>query len=93
MELVDPHAPGGSEALPKSLVVPEGAVVRDGDERLVFVATGDRRFERREVHAGRQAGSFVEILEGLDPGDSVVVEGAFLLKSALSKDSLGGDDD
>ena len=31
-----------------------------------------------------------EILEGLNPGESVVVEGAFLLKSALSKESLGG---
>jgi membrane fusion protein, heavy metal efflux system len=93
VELVDPHALGGGEARAKSLVVPEGAVVRDGEERLVLVGTGERRFERRDVRVGRQAGGFVEILEGLGPADSVVVEGAFLLKSALSKDSLGGDHD
>lgn len=93
VELVDPHALGGAEALATSLVVPQGAIVRDGDEHLVFVAAGEQRFERRDVHVGRQAGGFVEILEGLNAGEAVVVEGAFLLKSALSKDSLGGGHD
>ena len=87
--LVDPHAQGGGEAH-KSLVVPEGAVVRDGEEHLVFVAAGELRYERREIRIGRQAGGYVEVAGGIEPGDLVVVEGAFLLKSALSKESLGG---
>ena len=90
--LVDPHAQDGGEAR-KTLVVPEGAVVRDGEERLVFVATGEHRFERREIHVGRQAGGYVEVTGAIEPGDSVVVEGAFLLKSSLSKESLGGGHD
>lgn len=90
--LVDPHAQDGSEAR-KSLVVPEGALVRDGEEHLVFVAAGELRFERREVRIGRQAGGYIEVTGAISPGDSVVVEGAFLLKSALSKESLGGGHD
>ncbi len=87
--LVDPHAGDGGAAR-RSLVVPENAVVRDGEEHLVFIIAGERRFERREVRIGRRAGGYVEILEGVGPGDSVVVAGGFLLKSALSTESLGG---
>lgn len=103
VELVDPHNAQGREGRPPSLVVPQAAVVRDGEERFVFVPAeaepegGEssqggphRRFEKRTVRLGREAGGDVEILEGLVPGDVVVVEGAFLLKSALSEDALGG---
>ena len=87
---MDPHAPVGGADRPASLVVPEDAVVRVGRESVVFVASGPRRFERREVEIGQRSGGLVEILRGLEVGESVVVEGAFLLKSAASKDSLGG---
>jgi cobalt-zinc-cadmium efflux system membrane fusion protein len=90
VELVDPHAPEGGGARSKSLVVPESAVMRDGDESIIFIAAGERRFERREVRLGRKAGGYVEIVGGLEPGSEVVVDGAFLLKSAVSKESLGG---
>ncbi len=95
VELVDPHAKEGGGIQAASLVVPESAVVRAGDEFFVFVTTGELRFERREIRVGRKAGGFVEIFpehgsEGIEAGDSVVVEGAFLLKSAASKESLGG---
>lgn len=93
VELVDPHGQGGRRTRPVSRVVPEGALVRDGGEQLVFIAAGERRFERREVLAGRRAGGQIEILDGVEAGESVVVEGAFLLKSALSKESLGGGHD
>ncbi|MCP3960122.1 MAG: hypothetical protein GY719_19935 [bacterium] len=96
VELADPHVREGARAT--SLVVPEGALVRDGDDLFVFVAAGERRFERRDVRAGRKAGGDVEILpeqgsEGIAPGDAVVVEGAFLLKSAAARESLGGGHD
>ena len=90
VELLDPHAreDGGGES--PSLVVPESAVVREGEERLVFVPIGERRFERRDVQTGTKSGGFIAVLDGLELGESVVVEGAFLLKSAASKESLGG---
>lgn len=86
--LSDPHIEAAD--LEPSLVVPAGAVQRDGEEFVVFVTLGNNRFGRREITAGRRAGGFVEILSGLDPTDAVVVEGAFLLKSEASKEAMGG---
>jgi cobalt-zinc-cadmium efflux system membrane fusion protein len=89
--LRDPHT-ASTEREP-SLVVPAGAVQRDGHEFVVFVSLGDGRFERREVEVGRAAQGVVEILSGLDAGDTVVIEGAFLLKSEASKGSMGAGHD
>jgi len=85
--LTDPHFE--ATGLEPSLVVPVGAVQRDGEEFIVFVALDDYRFERHEVVVGRSAGGFAEILSGLDPEDTVVIEGAFLLKSEASKEQMG----
>ncbi len=84
--LTDPH----SQASVPSVVVPSGAVQRDGDDFVVFVEQATGRFERRVVTVGRTANRFVEILSGVDPEDTVVVEGGFLLKSEDSKDSIAG---
>ena len=73
-----------------SLVVPAGAVQRDGEKFIVFVTLGNNRFARHEVTVGRTAGEFTEILSGLDPTDTVVVEGVFLLKSEALKEGMGG---
>lgn len=85
VRLSDPHV----EAVP-ALVVPESAVERDGAERIVFVATGEGRYERRPVELGRTEDDRVEILSGLEAGESVVVQGGFVLKSELSRGELGG---
>ena len=89
VRLFDPHGAQGRRRAADSLVVPEGAVQRDGEESIVFVPTGPLTFERREVRTGRKAGGLVEILGGLEAGEQVVVEGAFLLKSEASKEAMG----
>lgn len=93
VELTDPHAQDGEATRSKSLVVPVDAMVRDGERIQVFAVAGEHRFARREVRVGRKAGGYIEILEGIELGDSVVVDGTFLLKSAASKESLGGGHD
>jgi cobalt-zinc-cadmium efflux system membrane fusion protein len=75
---------------PSLPLVPEGALQRDGTEFIVFVALAENQFERREVRPGRKSGGWVEILEGLEGGEPVVVEGSFLLKSEASKERMGG---
>jgi cobalt-zinc-cadmium efflux system membrane fusion protein len=52
---------------------------------MVFVYEKDTRFRVRRVKLGRQTGSLTEIVEGLSPGEKVVREGGFLLKSELLK--------
>lgn len=83
---------------PRRLTVPAGALQRHEGGQVVFVAlapdpddeAGHRRFERRAVRVGEREGGQVEILAGLEPGEQVVVDGAFLLKSQAASDQLGG---
>ena len=89
VRISDPH-PVGQGELERSLVVPEACVQRDGKEFIAFVALGQNRFERREVTVGRKGQGVIEIVAGLHRGEEVVSEGAFLLKSEVSKENLGG---
>ena len=63
--------------------VPEAAVIRIGADDHVFVRTAPLTYEARPVTAGRFNGSRYEITRGVETGEEVVVEGVFLLKSAL----------
>ena len=55
---------------------------------IVFVHEKEAHFRVRRVKLGRQAGSLTEILEGLRPGEKVVRDGGFLLKSELLKGQI-----
>jgi cobalt-zinc-cadmium efflux system membrane fusion protein len=72
----------------QAFLVPDEAVLMDGEERFVFVMTGPETFEKREVRPGRTLGKNVEIIAGLESGDNVAVTGAFILKSELKKGEL-----
>ena len=63
------------------LLVPLEALIRTGRSERVIVALGDGRFAPREVHAGAESGEDVEILDGLRPGEEVVVSGQFMIDS------------
>ncbi|MFP2923776.1 efflux RND transporter periplasmic adaptor subunit [Pyxidicoccus sp. 3LG] len=78
-----------SDAAPARLVVPREAVQKVGEEQVVFVPAGENRFTLREVRTGASSAKEVEILSGIEPGTSVVTQGAFILKSELSKESMG----
>lgn len=75
----------------KSILVPDEAVLMDGEERFVFVRTGPETFEKKEIKPGRIFGKRIEVVEGLSAGDQVVVKGAFTLKSELKKEELAED--
>jgi len=63
----------------RAVTVPTVAVVRDSEDRpLVFVASGGRH-EQRSVTAGQEGPGWIEITSGLEPGDTVVTEGAYEL--------------
>lgn len=67
------------------MVVPNTAVLREGTAAYVFVERSPGRFERRTVTLGGEVeGKQVQVLRGLDPGATVVVEGADLLRSATA---------
>jgi cobalt-zinc-cadmium efflux system membrane fusion protein len=74
-----------SELVPNVLVVPEPAVQHDRDRRFVFVQQEPGVFEARTIKLGDKNGTFSEVLDGVQEGESVVTEGAFILKSELLK--------
>ena len=61
------------DALP-GIVIPRRAVLGGLGDRFVFVRIGDE-FERRAVVEGLVAGADTEVLEGVFPGEDVVVQG------------------
>ena len=61
------------EAAPAALVPPD-AVHDDNGKKIVFIVK-DGHLERRAVTTGGTRGTDLEILAGLNPGDSVVVKG------------------
>lgn len=72
------------------LVVPVSALIDSGNRQVVLVDRGEGRFEPRPVKLGLRGDGYVEILDGLNSGDNVVVAANFLidaesnLKAALS---------
>jgi cobalt-zinc-cadmium efflux system membrane fusion protein len=70
------------------LAVPSAALQRLQERWIVFIPHSDTEFEMRQVGRGRDLGGEVEILSGLHARDTVVVDGAFLLKAQAER-SLG----
>lgn len=63
------------------LAVPEEAVMIAGDSRVVFVDLGEGRLKPVKIKTGRRAQGFIEVLDGLISGDTVVTSGNFLIAS------------
>jgi RND family efflux transporter MFP subunit len=61
------------------VAVPESAVLRTGEQDIVFVDHGQGRMELRRIQLGRRAGDYYEVLRGLTVGEDVVVAGNFLI--------------
>ncbi len=67
------------------LAVPANAVVDESGVAVVFVQTGGESFQRRPVRTGARDGDWIQILDGLEPGQRVVTRGAYLVKLAATK--------
>ncbi len=80
----------GKDDAPNGALVPASAVQRTKEGDIVFVP-GDEpgEFKAVPVAVGTKRDGQAEIVSGLNPGDSVVVSGAFVLKSELMKSELG----
>ncbi len=78
------------EGTQRPTVVPRLAVHDLEGEEVVFVPQGNGRFGIRHVATGRVLrGGFIEIVDGLIAGDTVVSDGSFALKAELQKGSFG----
>ncbi|MCA9605410.1 MAG: efflux RND transporter periplasmic adaptor subunit, partial [Myxococcales bacterium] len=67
--------------LGEGLAVPVEAVIYTGPRRVVFVDLGEGRLRPEVVELGPRAGDYYVVRSGLDPGDTVVISGTFLVAS------------
>jgi membrane fusion protein, heavy metal efflux system len=74
----------------KALAIPRGAMLRLGDQTVVFVQTGTApngliRFERRPVAVDEdEGGDYLPVTHGLERGEKIVTSGAILLAGMIS---------
>ena len=66
------------------LIIPREALIRTGNEERVIVSIGNGRFQPRNVTAGIETGDQLEIIKGLEVGESIVTSGQFLIDSEAS---------
>jgi multidrug efflux pump subunit AcrA (membrane-fusion protein) len=78
------------ERIQARVVLPEDAIVHDGEHDYVFVLVAPGTFEQRDVELGSPTGEVVEVREGIEPGEEIAVTGTFQLKSAQRQGELGG---
>lgn len=65
-----------------TLVIPQEAVIDSGVRRIVFLARDKGKFQPREVDLGVEGDDYeVQVLDGLQEGDKIVVSGQFMLDS------------
>lgn len=61
------------------LAVPDSAVIDSGRRQVVLVERGEGRYEPRPVKLGARVPGWVQILDGLMPGERVVTQATFLI--------------
>jgi membrane fusion protein, heavy metal efflux system len=74
-----------SESGDHIITIPVASLQRLQGRWVVFIPKSDRAFEIRTVGRGRDLAGEVEILTGLRPLETVVVDGSFLLKAEADK--------
>lgn len=67
--------------IPGALSVPASAVMDNGEAQVVYVQTEPGRFAPRAVKVGIRTNDSAQILDGLEEGELVVVDGNFMLDS------------
>ncbi len=75
---------------PDSLLVPERAVAELQGKNFVWVVGTDKKATQRPVQVGQQFGDKLLILEGLKPGERIVVEGLQKVREGAPVQAMTG---
>lgn len=60
---------------PQALVVPETALIPQGDDVFIFAIDGENKAQMKKVKVGLRLAGKAEILDGLSVGENVITEG------------------
>lgn len=72
--------------------IPESAVQTVEGNSVVFVQDKSGAFVLRKIKTGETTAEMVPVLSGLNTGEVIAANGAFVLKSTLLKEQFGDDD-
>ena len=64
------------------VAIPREAVVYDGQTARVWTVREDRTIELRRIKTGQINGNLIQVVEGLNSGDSIIVRGSLFLSAA-----------
>ncbi|MBU4003612.1 MAG: efflux RND transporter periplasmic adaptor subunit, partial [Gammaproteobacteria bacterium] len=67
-----------------AVLVPAGAVQDESGTQVIYVQTGGESFERRIVQTGARDGAHIAIVAGIEAGQRVVSQGAYLIRLSTS---------
>ena len=73
------------------LAIPEGAIQEVEGKTSVFVRNDDGGFSPHPVQLGERSQGWVELLSGVENGESIVSHGSFVLKAELAKGEASHD--
>ncbi len=73
----------------QALVVPKSSIIDEDVQKIVFVQLRGDSFEKRTVKSGPAYNDHIIINEGLQAGERVVTRGAYQVKLASMKTSIG----
>jgi cobalt-zinc-cadmium efflux system membrane fusion protein len=79
------------EQLEMQTVIPSDAVVRDGDGDHLFIALDEDTFRLRPVKLGEEYDGKRVLLEGVNPGEKIVVSGSFHLNNERRRRAQRGE--
>ena len=73
----------------QAIFIPERSIQDVNGGSVVFVKRQDAVFEARPVRITRRLNGEAQIAEGLKPGEAIVTDGSFVVKSELLKSQIG----
>lgn len=76
--------------LGEQLVIPVSALLDTGISKVVYVVQSEDTFVQREIVIGQETEGFIQVLSGLQAGETVVTQAAFLIDSQTKLGALGG---
>ncbi len=72
-----------------AITIPADTIIYSGLKKTVFVDRGQGYFEPRQIETGWRLGDRVEVIEGLTPGERIVLSGNFLIDSESRLQAVG----
>ncbi|MBO4760487.1 MAG: efflux transporter periplasmic adaptor subunit, partial [Bacteroidales bacterium] len=57
----------------EAVIIPRGSFYQKTGGKWIYVLDGENRAVRKEIRIGRQNPQYYEVIEGLNPGDKVIV--------------------